>query len=145
MVAINKRLRGFYAKSLDKASVQVKIPVKYQNEQVKFISLLERVSVFVDTEAVVVVNQRTGTVVLGGAVTVSPVTISHGTLSVKVKDENNVDESTFSDQSIVKVPTATVSDLVESLNALGVKPVDLVAIIQAMHAAGAVNGELRFI
>ena len=75
----------------------------------------------------------------------SPVTISHGTLSVKVKDENSVDESTFSDQSIVKVPTATVSDLVESLNALGVKPVDLVAIIQAMHAAGAVNGELRFI
>ena len=66
VVAINKRLRGFYAKSLDKASVQVKIPVKYQNEQVKFISLLERVSVFVDTEAVVVVNQRTGTVVLGG-------------------------------------------------------------------------------
>lgn len=141
---INTYFKGFYAKSLDPASIRVEVPNHFRSRLVEFVAELEGLRVNMDSKAVVVLNERTGTVVIGNDVTVSPVTIAHGDLSIKVKAPN-AEDTDEQDHALVKLPQATVGGLVKSLNELGVKPKDLVGILQAIHAAGALQGEIVFI
>lgn len=142
--AINRHLRGFYAKSLDIHAVDVEIPPLFDGRTVEFISEIENVRIIADQRSVVIINERTGTVVMGGDVTISPITISHGDLSITVgggakgggKDKNG--------KAIVSIGGATVSKLVESMNAMGMKPSDLVGVMQAVQATGALQAELKF-
>ncbi len=137
---INQHLKGFYADSLDPKVVRVMIPPKFLGRFVEFVAELENLAINVDRKAVVVMNERTGTVVMGSNVVVGPVTISHGNLSIQVKDKEG--KPTRLD-SVVKMDGTTVGSLVETLNQLGVKPADLVGIIQAIHASGALQAELK--
>lgn len=145
--AVNGAFRGFYAKSLDLNTIAVRLPPAYKDQTVDFIAKLEELKITADTRAVVVLNERTGTVVLGDDISLSPVTIAHGDLSIKVEGttSSNGKAAKGADTSIVRVKKATIGGLVETLNALGVKPQDLVGILQAMHAAGALKGDLEFI
>lgn len=139
---INKHFRGFFAKSPDPGTILVQIPFPFQTKKVAFLSELENLSVKTDQKAVVVLNERTGTVVMGSGVTIAPVTISHKNLSVKVSLPN---EKTNQDHSLLEVSGVTVGQVIQSLNRLGVRPDDLIGILQAIAAAGALNGEIIFI
>ncbi|MCX6107115.1 MAG: flagellar basal body P-ring protein FlgI [Proteobacteria bacterium] len=141
---INTKLKGFYANPKDVGSVEVLMPPEFQGRLVEFIAELESMRVEDDTKAVVVVNERTGTVVMGASVIVAPVAIAHGDLTIKIGAKGGkADKSP--PKSVVAVGGATVGDLLETLNSLGVKPADLVGILQSLHASGAINAELRFI
>lgn len=143
---VNLELRDFAAVARDVASVEVTIPSEYQGNLVGFVAELEAMTVAADGKAVVVVNERTGTVVMGRDVIVHPVAISHGELSIKIQDskaKKGADKA--AKQAVVKLQGSTVGDLLETMNALGVKPADLIGILQSLHAAGALKAELRFL
>ena len=137
--AINSYFREFVARSVDPASIEVSIPELWLDRVVEFQAELEGLRVKVDRRAVVVLNERTGTVVMGAEVTISPVAISHGSLSIQVGGAKGAD------QGVVNVAGTTVGKLVESLNSLGVRPADLVGIIQALRASGALQADIKFL
>lgn len=143
--AINKHFQGFYAKSQDPSSVYVEIPILYNDNLIDFIAEMENISVITDQKAVIVINERTGTVVMGADVVVSSVSISHGDLSIKIGDNNNSKSKNNINQNVVNIHTTTIGKLVDTLNALGVKPQDLVGIIQSIHAAGAIHADLKIL
>ena len=138
---INTNLKGFYATPKDVGSIEVLLPPDFQGRLVEFVAELEAMRVEDDSRAVVVVNERTGTVVMGANVVVQPVAVSHGDLTIKVGNK----PAKGAGKSVVSMGGATVGELLETLNSLGVKPPDLVGILQSLHAAGAINAELRFI
>lgn len=137
---INGHFRGFYAEATDPAAVRVAIPPTYSGRPVEFVSELESLTVDTDRPAVVVLNERTGTVVMGGDVMVSPVAISHGDLAIQVGKGK---AGKGGQETIVNMPGTSISDLVKSLNAMGVKPDDLVSILQSLKVAGALKADLR--
>ncbi|MFT5584685.1 MAG: flagellar P-ring protein precursor FlgI [Cognaticolwellia sp.] len=147
----------------DSRSLLLVIPNEYEGDFVNFMARFEQVDVLVDSVARVVINERTGTVVVGGNVSIQPVAIAHGNLLIEVSAENQVAEG--ADMYIGEAPTpvvvqnaeirvteeggklsivkgGTIEDLVDALNAMGMKPRDLVIILQAIDAAGALDGEL---
>jgi len=138
--AINTKLKGFFASPRDVSSIDVTMPAEYQGRTVEFLSELESMRVEDDARSVVVINERTGTVVMGAGVVVAPIAIAHGDLTIKVGGKN--DKS--APKSVVSVGGTTVGELLQTLNNLGVKPADLVGILQSVHASGAINAELRF-
>jgi flagellar P-ring protein FlgI len=139
--SINRRFKGFFAIAKDVSTVDVVVPPLYQNKLVKFVAEMEALKVVPDSKAKVVLNERTGTVVMGSGVVILPVTIAHGDLSIRVggKKKKNADKS------VVNMGGSTVGDLIETMNALGVKPADLVGILQSMHASGALQAEITFL
>jgi flagellar P-ring protein precursor FlgI len=141
--AVNEELKGFFAEAKDVGSVDVTIPPVFQDRLVDFLAEVEGVTVEADVKAVVVLNERTGTVVMGSKVALSPVAIAHGDLSIRVSDGKKAGKG--AGKNVVNMNGATVGDLVDTLNALGVKPADLVGILQSMHAAGAIKAELKFL
>ncbi len=138
---INSHFRGFYAEAGDLSAIKVKIPPAYDGKTVEFISELEALKIVADRPSVVVLNERTGTVVMGGDVLVSPVSISHGDLAIQVGGGGAKDAGVK--QGIVEMPGTTVASLIKSLNAMGVKPDDLVSILQSLKVAGALKADLR--
>jgi len=163
---INAKLDDNYAAAtIDPATVKIQIPLKYQNRVVEFISLLEPLEVTVDTAARVVINERTGTVVIGDLVKIAPVAIAHGNLTIEIKTDYRVSQPppfapdkaetvvvpeksvTAKEQnaSLFQVSGATLGEVVRALNALGVTPRDLISILQALKAAGALRAELEII
>jgi len=159
--AINEELGGGKAQALDANRVEVTIPEHYQNQVSRLIALVGEIPVEPDVPARVVINERTGTVVIGGNVRILPVALSHGNLTVTITTEYQVSqppplssgETVVVPQQEVKVEEEparlfkvesgnTIDDLVRALNALGVTPRDLVAILQAIKKAGALQGEL---
>jgi len=138
---INGHFKGFYARSVDRSTIEVKLPPLLKEEDVvDFVAQLEGLRVAVDSRSVVVLNERTGTIVMGSEVAIGKITISHGDLTIQVAAE----EQDRQDKAI-PVPGSTVGKLVEALNALGVRPADLIGILQAVHAAGALQADLKFI
>ena len=135
---INSFFHEFIANSRDSSLVQVKIPKRFVGKTVEFISKLENLKVKVDQKSVVVLNERTGTVVMGADVKVSPIVLSHKGLSIEVGEKDPA-------QKLIEVKGTTVGDLVKSLNAMGVEPADLVSIIQSIHASGALRAELHYL
>jgi flagellar P-ring protein precursor FlgI len=159
--AINKKLGGSGASAEDPASVRVRIPPAYAGKTVDFLALIDDASVTPDTIAKVVVNERTGTIVIGGNVKLSPVALSHGGLHVEISKTPAVSQPMpdASGQTVTTEQTTvttteepsnlrkidevnTVDDLIKSLNALKATPRDIIAILQAMKQAGALHAEL---
>ena len=135
---INASFREFVASSSDSTLIRVRVPQRYKNKVVDFISRLENLKVKVDQKAIVVLNERTGTVVMGAEVRVAPVVLSHKGLSIEVGGGKNPD-------SMVEMNGSSVGELVKSLNSMGVKPPDLVSILQSIHASGALQAELKYL
>lgn len=141
--SINGFFKGFYATAVDPISVEVEVPPLYRGKLTEFVAEMESIRVNVDHKAVVVINERTGTVVMGADVIVGDVSIAHGSLSIRVGGSKGKKEN-VKNEALVNVKGTTVGELVESLNALGVKPGDLVGILQAIHTAGALRAEIKF-
>lgn len=153
------------AKAIDGNSIQITIPDKFLDDRVSFLSILENLDVRPTTEkARVVVNERTGTVVIGAEVKLLPAAVAHGNLTVTVATTNDVSQpnafaqgSTVgfsntditvnkSSGSIIAIPAnSNLNDLVRALNSIGVTPVDLISILQALKKSGSLQAELVII
>jgi flagellar P-ring protein precursor FlgI len=164
---INKRFsRGgpVVARAENSAVVAVEMPARYSLEPVEFVAEVESLSVSPDQPNRIVVNERTGTVVLGKDVRISPVAILHGALSVEIQTTYDVSQPAPLSQGTTTVtPTvrtnakeevaknimlkngATVEELLKALSAIGSTPRDIIAILQNLKAAGALNAELEVI
>ena len=148
--------------------VRATIPANFRGRVVEYIATIEGLDVAVDLSARVVVNERTGTVVLGEHVRISTCAISHGNLTISVKNTLNVSQppapligSTGGQTTVtpdvqtevkeqesrlvVVDETVTLGEVVRALNAVGVTPRDLVAILSALRAAGALQANLDII
>ena len=162
--AINHSLQQKIAYPEDSGTVVMSIPSEYQNRAVELIAVVENLDVQVDAPAKVVLNERTGTVVMGENVRISTVAISHGSLTIQVKTQIEVSQpGAFSKGETVVVPQGdvsveepqarlmvlqsgvTVDEVVRALNSVGVTPRDLIAILQAIKVAGALQAELEII
>ena len=150
------------AQAIDGSSVRVKIPQRFMNDRVTFVSLLENLEVSPTLErAKVVVNERTGTVVIGADVKLLPAAVAHGNITVTVSTSNDVSQPNgFSNGatvgfenseieiskapgSLVQMPAnSNLNDLVTALNAIGVAPIDLISILQALKKSGSLQAEL---
>jgi flagellar P-ring protein precursor FlgI len=153
------------AHAADKGAVQVRIPADITKQQLAgFVHSIGALQVEVDAEAVVIINERTGTIVVGKDVSISTVALSHGSLTIVTKETEKVVQpnplsstgttETEKDTQIgvfegpgrlhvlAKPKPLTVSMLARSLNALGVTPTDLVAIFKALHDQGALQAKL---
>jgi len=150
--AINEAVGGNTAKALDHTTVEVVLPPAYVRNPVEFIAAVEELSVTPDTRARVVVNERTGTVVIGGHVRIAPVALSHGELSVRIAQpaETATDWETgwmmqmngAGRERSIFLDGASVEDIVTGLNAIGAAPKDIISLLQALKAAGALFAEL---
>ncbi|MGE4133414.1 MAG: flagellar basal body P-ring protein FlgI [Bdellovibrionales bacterium] len=135
---VNRELAGKFASALDAGTVDVVSPPPYEGRGVELLALIESLDINPDQAARVVVNEKTGTVVVGHGVKISRVAISHGDLTVKVGGEKGKD----GDKIMVMEESANVGDLVKAMNKLGVTPRDLITILQSIKAAGALHGDL---
>lgn len=162
--AINGALGKDSARALDPAAVEVKAPAQLKLDAVALMAKIESLDIEADARAKVVVSERTGTVVAGEKVRIHAVAIAHGGLQISVSTQPLVSQpAPFGKGTTVVAPvstvtadeesrrtvalpaTASVSDLAKALNMLGATPRDLVSILQAMAAAGALDGDLEVI
>lgn len=161
--AINAQY-GSVAKATNPGRIDISIPAYYKSNVVGFVSGLENLPIMPDSIAKVVVNERTGTIVMGGNVSVDEVAITQGGLSIHVQKNTsvsqpdplsygttvtarNVQVSAKDDKSstIVLPATTNVSDIVGALNAVGATPRDIISILQAMKSAGALHADLEIV
>ena len=171
--AINDVFGAGVATALDSTSIKVRSPIN-PAEKVSFVSLLENIQVTPDRpRAKVVVNARTGTIVIGGDVRILPAAVTHGSLTVRVNEDQQVTQTqgiAVADGVAATVPGAAVatpdttinaeeelakafvfdpgvklSSIVDALNAVGGTPSDLVAILEALREAGSLRAELIII
>ncbi len=152
---INQDLGGKFATAKDSATIDLVVPFNYEGNGVEFLASIENLDVSNDTKARVIVNEKTGTVVIGEHVQIGTVAISHGNLSVQVKSSTDDSEKSAAVRSpasakdikteriAVLKKSANVGDLVKALNTMGATPKDLITILQAIKAAGALQGELE--
>jgi flagellar P-ring protein precursor FlgI len=144
VLTINKELGGQYASAKDAGTIDVVTPFAYENRGVELLATIESVDINPDSKATVIINERTGTVVIGERVKISRVAIAHGNLSVKVTGKDGKVAKDAAEQKVMMLDTGTsVGDLVQALNKLGVSPKDLISILQSIKAAGALHGELE--
>ena len=160
--AINERFGRRLATTPDPGTVRVRIPEDALSDPVGFLARVESIEVEPDRVARVVMNERTGTVVMGSEVRIGTVAVSHGNLSVTITANNQVSQpEPFSQGETVAVqnPTitaveeearlsvvrgpVTIDELVRGLNAMGVTPRDLIAILQAIRASGALAADVE--
>jgi flagellar P-ring protein precursor FlgI len=159
--AINRTLGPKVAKALDATSIEVSAPVDV-SQRVEFIALVENITLQPgEAPAKVIVNSRTGTVVIGSHVRVKPAAISHGNLIVTISEDTQVSQpAAFSRGSTEKVkqselqiteqdnrmflfdPGVTLEEIVRAVNQVGAAPGDLVAILEALKQAGALQARL---
>jgi flagellar P-ring protein precursor FlgI len=159
--AINRTLGPKVANALDATSIQVSAPVDV-SQRVEFIALVENITLQPgEAPAKVIVNSRTGTVVIGSHVRVKPAAISHGNLTVTISEDTHVSQpAAFSRGSTEKVkrselqiteqnnrmflldPGVTLEEIVRAVNQVGAAPGDLVAILEALKQAGALQARL---
>lgn len=144
---INEQLGGKFANAKDATTVDLIVPPDYQKQVVSLMAIVENFNVYTDQVAKIVINERTGTVVAGGEIRLRPVAISHGELSIQVKgDESKAGEGEAGKSNLYFTDKgSTLADLVKALNALGVKPEDLISIFQALKSNGALVGDIEFI
>lgn len=141
---INLELAGKYASALDAGTVDVISPAVYEGKGVDLLAVIESLDVSPDNRAKVVVNEKTGTVVVGSGVKISRVAISHGDLALKVGGES-AGKKVEGDKLVIFDEAANVGDIVKAINRLGVGPKDLITILQSIKAAGALQADLEIL
>jgi flagellar P-ring protein precursor FlgI len=143
--AINLHFHQVCAKAIDGGMITIKVPSRYQRNSVTFISELESIQVETDVVAKVVINERTGTVVVGQDAVIAPVAISHGDIRIIIGEAIPEEgaESPVTEGHIVEISGANVGEVAAALNDLSVTPQDMVAIFQAIDRAGALQVRLE--
>ncbi|MFP4105012.1 MAG: flagellar basal body P-ring protein FlgI [Phycisphaerae bacterium] len=158
------RLYPKAANAENAGSIAIDLPEKINKKNVSaFIATIGQLQVTVDQPAVVVINEKTGTIIVGEQVKISTVAISHGNLSIVTREEKqvvqpepfsetgetqveeNTDLRTIEEKGrmVVMPKQVSVSDLARALNAMGMTPRDLIAIFEALKKAGALQAELK--
>lgn len=159
--AINMELGIDAARVVDAGAITINVPEQYRTNLPELIARLEPLPITLDVVARVAINERTGTVVMGGDVRLGPAAVAHGNLSVRISTQFDVSQpAPFSSGQTTVVPQteidvaegqaqlisleagATLADVVRALNMLGVTPRDIIAVMQALKAAGALRAEL---
>lgn len=162
--AINKYLGGANAKPIDPATVSMAIPPRYQGDVVALLTDVEQLRIVPDQIARVVVDEHSGVIVMGENVRISTVAIAQGNLTIRITETPQVSQpgpfSTGGQTAVVQRTDIQVSEdtdrklavlqqgislqeMVNGLNALGVGPRDMIAILQAIKAAGALQAEIE--
>ncbi|MEO1656245.1 MAG: flagellar basal body P-ring protein FlgI [Pseudomonadota bacterium] len=161
--AIDNRLSGRFAEAIDLATVEVSVPVDYRGSVTNMLSAIEGIDIDVDDVARVVVDEGSGTIVIGSNVRISPIAVAHGNITIRITERPIPSQpSPFARQGeTVVVPRTeidveeemgvgfraideqvTLQELVDGLNALGVSPRDMISILQTIKTAGALQAEL---
>lgn len=151
--AINSTLRDTYAFAKDPGTINLEIPPQYYSNVIELLAEIENINVYPDTVAKIIIDEATGTIVFGENVKVSRVAIAQGNLIVKVGEQEQFRFDTGLVQDKPKPSergkeiailneTTRLSELVSGLNALGVKPKDLVSILKSIKQAGALHAEI---
>lgn len=159
--AINSHFNSPLAVPIDSASLKVAVPLPYRQRLVEFVAALEGLPVQPDATAKIVVNEKTGTIVMGEGVRIATVAVSHGNLNLVISESAEVSQPyPFSMGETVAVPETdiaasedegnlvvlqmgvSIGDVAQALNAIGATPRDLIAIFQAIKASGALHAEL---
>ena len=162
--AIASQVGAGIAHARDASGIEIDIPLAQQQDTVAFLARIENVAVEPDRRARVVINERTGTVVSGGDVRISRIAISHGDLRISIATQNSVSQPAYIGRTGPGVATAivsntvvdveepggvgylagagTVSDLVQSLARVKTSTRDIISILRAVKAAGALHAEL---
>ena len=158
--AINQRIGAGRAQAIDATTVAISAPPGAEGRTALMAQLEDLIVMPADAPARVVVNARTGTVVINGAVRIAPAAVSHGKLTVKVDEKPRVSQpAPFSQGQTTVVPNSSISveeksipafqiqganlaDIVKAVNAIGASPADLVAILEALKQAGAMKADL---
>jgi flagellar P-ring protein precursor FlgI len=164
--AVNAYLGGGAAQAIDPANVQLSVPASYPGGVMALLTDIEQVKVDPDQPARVVIDQNSGVIVMGADVRISTVAIAQGNLTIKVSETPQVSQpSPFSQTGTTQVVPRTniqiddghgnkmavmqdgvsLQHLVDGLNALGVGPRDIISILQAIKAAGALQAEIQVI
>jgi len=161
--AVNNALLGDFAAAIDARTIEVAVPEQYLGRVPEMLALLESLEVEVSRPARVVLNERTGTVVMGHDVRIDTVAIAHGGLSIQVDTEVGVSQPAPFSQGTTEVVQqsdvdvreelrpmrvvegVSIAEVVSALNALGVSPRDLISILQAIAAAEAPDVKLEVI
>jgi flagellar P-ring protein precursor FlgI len=152
------------ASAEDAGLVRVAVPADYAAKPVMFLGEIERLTVTPDHELKVVVNERTGTIVAGEDILISPTTVVHGSLTVEITTEYEVSQpAPFSSGTTQVVPKTTVraneqrarnvtlkrgttvDDLVRQLNAIGATSREVISILEGLRSAGALDAEIEVI
>jgi flagellar P-ring protein precursor FlgI len=152
------------AHAVDAGTVRLEVPPSQRGEMVDLITRVENLEVQPEAIAKVVVNERTGTIVIGEHVRIAPVAVAHGSLTVQITEKPTVSQPLpFSQGTTQVVPQTsiqvqegkghlavvgggvTIGKVIEGLNAIGATPRDLINILQAIKAAGAMDAELEII
>jgi flagellar P-ring protein precursor FlgI len=164
-MAINGAFADSLAKASDAGTVEVRVPDLYKGRTVELVALIEGIGVTPDNISKVIINERTGTVIMGESVRIATIAIAHGNLSIQVNTTENASQPapfarrgrtvvTQDREMIVEEGQnpiflvesgVSIGEVVRALNALGVSPRDLIAIFQALKAAGALQAELQII
>jgi flagellar P-ring protein precursor FlgI len=162
---ISESLGGPVAKAVDPGTVAIDVPAVYRDAIPDLMAHLESLSMPVDRPSRVVINERTGTVVIGGGVRLGPAAVAHGNLSVRISTQYIASQPapfanrgetvvvpdekvdvTEGDAKLVNLGAGTTLDaVVRALNSLGATPRDIIAILQALHSSGALNAEIVII
>ncbi|MDY6880761.1 MAG: flagellar basal body P-ring protein FlgI [Desulfatiglans sp.] len=162
--SINVALFDRAAETVDAGTIEVHVPDRHQGNLVELITLIENINIQPDMVSKVIINERTGTVVIGENVRISTIAISHGNLTIEIKEKPMVSQPLpFSEGETVVTPDTqafakeetralylmnrgvSIGEVVRGLNALGVSPRDLITIFQAIKAAGALHAKLEII
>lgn len=160
--AIERRLGPNSARAVDPGTVLLRVPPAFRERKAELLAEIEQLPVEPDQPARIVIDESTGTVVIGEKVRISPVAVAQGNLTVRVTETPQVSQpGPLSGGETAVVPRTqvaveepapklavlrtgvTLEELVDGLNALGVGPRDLIAIIQAIRAAGALQAEIE--
>lgn len=163
--AVNADMKEVLATTLDGRTLHLKVPAFYRDNTSAFVTRIERLQVNPDTIAKVIIDERTGTVVMGENVRISTVAVAHGSLFVQIKEEPVVSQppplsetgetvivprtrvtAEEGEDRLIIVPSGIgIGEVVNALNAIGVNPRDLIAILQAIKASGSLHAELQII
>ena len=161
--AIDARLSGRFARAIDLATVEVEVPSGYRGQVTSMLADIESIDVETDEIARVVVDESSGTIVIGGNVRVSPVAVAHGSITIRVNERpipsqpspfSRVGETVVVPRTDIAVEedlgtgfkileeNVTLQELVDGLNAMGVSPRDMISILQTIKSAGALQADL---
>jgi flagellar P-ring protein FlgI len=164
LAAVLNHRFGPIAVALDAETIHVNLPKQFQNNQVQFLAEAGDLPLDASQIAKVVLNERTGTVVMGGDITLAPCAIAHGNLSITITTTNQVVppgpftnaqsqtqtntriQATESGHKLLYISGApTLAQVVRALNTIGVSPRDLIAIVQALRESGSLQADVEII
>ncbi|RMG36672.1 MAG: flagellar basal body P-ring protein FlgI [Methanobacteriota archaeon] len=159
--ALNQHFQQPVARAVNPYTIEIEVPPTYSRDVYRFLAEVEQIEITPDEVARVVINERTGTIVIGGNVTIGPAAIAHGNLSVEIRSEPIVSQpAPFSQGQTTVVPNTsatvyqdqgqvvtidnvvTVQEIAQALNTIGLMPRDIIAVLQALKTAGALRAEL---